>query len=459
MITRRSLVTSALLARAGAQPASDPLDLANAPNFCAHEHWGSIESIGRSTGGFRADFEAGALPSARTALADLVFEPYLRGWLASGGADLDSLARARGLAFRELARKSSTEALELARPLLAQHRFTGAYQATRRGILHLYGADIDRLDARAAATLEDEIGKRYERLFEWYRTAMARAGFSALIRPVHPEFYSPGQATPAAREEAAFTHTVMRIDPFLELWKTGSPRRRALAEIAGVMPADAATWRAFLLRFFEIAAQGGANGIKQLQAYTRSLEFLPRQDAEVKWSGELTPGEVTVFQDWVVHECSKLAHERGWPHQVHVGTHNLERSSPLPLARLAARYPRMKLVMIHCWPFLREAGWLAKQHPNIYIDTCWQPVLNPAFFREAIAMWWNYVPAHKITCSQDSTTVEMACGSSLFTREILSEVLRAGSRGMGASETELRALALGYLHNNAVEIYGMGERV
>jgi hypothetical protein len=83
----------------------------------------------------------------------------------------------------------------------------------------------------------------------------------------------------------------------------------------------------------------------------------------------------------------------------------------------------MKIVMIHCWPYLREAGWLAKFHSNVYIDTCWQPVLNPAFFREALATWWNYVPLHKITCGHDSTTVEMACGSALFTREILAESL------------------------------------
>ena len=29
------------------------------------------------------------------------------------------------------------------------------------------------------------------------------------------------------------------------------------------------------------------------------------------------------FQDWIMHECCKQAHDRGWPHQVHVGTHNL----------------------------------------------------------------------------------------------------------------------------------------
>ena len=131
------------------------------------------------------------------------------------------------------------------------------------------------------------------------------------------------------------------------------------------------------------------------------------------WRGELNAEKVRVFQDWVMHECCKQAHDRGWPHQIHVGTHNLSQSSPLPLADMAAQYPRMKIVQLHCWPFLKEAGWLAKYHANIFIDTCWQPVLSPAFFREAMVNWLNYVPASKIMCSHDSTSVEMAVGSSL----------------------------------------------
>ena len=87
--------------------------------------------------------------------------------------------------------------------------------------------------------------------------------------------------------------------------------------------------------------------------------------------------------------------------------------------------------MIHCWPFLEEAGTLARQNPNIYIDTCWQPILNPAFFRTAIEQWWNYVPSHKITCGHDATTVEMAVGSSLFTREILSDVIQEQKKRFG----------------------------
>jgi predicted TIM-barrel fold metal-dependent hydrolase len=83
----------------------------------------------------------------------------------------------------------------------------------------------------------------------------------------------------------------------------------------------------------------------------------------------------------------------------------------------------MNIVMIHCWPFLKEAGWLAKFVSNMYIDTCWLRVMNPFYLQEALAMWLNYVPAHRIMLAHDSTHVEMATVSSLFTREIMAESL------------------------------------
>jgi predicted TIM-barrel fold metal-dependent hydrolase len=251
----------------------------------------------------------------------------------------------------------------------------------------------------------------------------------------------------------------MRVDPLLELWQKNSPRRDSLAKITGIEPRDASSWRDFIGKLFDLAGHKKAAGIKQLQAYRRRLEYAPRQDSEVVWSGDLTPEQIVTFQDWVMHECCKQANDRGWVHQVHVGTNNLAQSSPLPLAPLAVRYPRMKIVMIHCWPFLNEAGFLAKFHPNIYIDTCWQLILNPSFFREAMTLWLNYVPTHKITCSHDATSLEMAAGSSLFTREILAEVLRERTEHLGVTDLDLKRAALDMLHNNAVGIYGIGKRV
>jgi predicted TIM-barrel fold metal-dependent hydrolase len=282
---------------------------------------------------------------------------------------------------------------------------------------------------------------------------MEVARFRGLVRPVHPEFYCQRQSQETAEAEADMMRTVMRIDPFLDLMTGPAERRKRMLELSNIEPVDAGSWRSFLDYWFEQAAGSGAVGIKQLQAYRRNLEFAPSRDDEIRWSNSSEP-ETRKRQDWIVQECCRQAHERGWVHQVHVGTHNLPHSSPLPLAPLARRYPAMKIVMIHCWPFLEEAGTLARQVANIYIDTCWQPILNPEFFRTAMSQWWNYVPTHKITCGHDATTVEMAAGSALFTREILADVLSVQTRHSGFNGADLRKAAQQVLYDNAAQLYG-----
>ncbi|MHB1357614.1 MAG: amidohydrolase family protein [Anaerolineae bacterium] len=431
----------------------EQLDFSTMPSYCAHEHWGSISAIGMSPEGFRGDVERGALPHRRVGLLDILLDPYFGGNLANGGVypQIASLIKTQNhlpLEATELAR-----AWRCIQPLLASNYLTGTYQSIRYGLIQLYGVDIVEADDAAIVELDTAIGDRYTDMFGWYHDAMTRVAFSDLIRPVHPEFYMRVDNREAADSEGAMTRTVMRIDPLLELWPTVSPRRANLAAAIGVDPGDAASWRQFIQSLFDLAANQGAVGIKQLQAYSRTLEFLPRQDSDVCFKGELNPNEVRVFQDWVVHECCIQASERGWPQQVHVGTHNIGQSSPMPLLELARRYPKMAIVQLHCWPFLNEAGWLTKQMPNVYIDTCWLPILNPAYFRQALQGWCNYVPTDKLMCSHDATSVEMAAGSAHFVRTILTEVLRAQQQSLHVGARTMYDVAGQLLHDNAARIY------
>jgi hypothetical protein len=236
---------------------------------------------------------------------DLLVDPYFRGWLRSGGTDLTKISPSA---------EPGWEAFKLLRQAIEDQRFSGAYQCIRRGILQLYGIDLDKLNRQTAGQLDSMIAERYQDPFRCcYKTAMQRAHFSELVRIVHPEFYVSDANPETAAEEKAFTHTLMRIDPFLDLTDSSSPRYKAMAAMAHVEPADAASWRTFLRNIFDRAAAQGALGIKQLQAYRRNLDYQPRVDSDVRWSAQLTPAETTIFQDWVMHECCRLADERGWP--------------------------------------------------------------------------------------------------------------------------------------------------
>jgi hypothetical protein len=436
------------------------INLEDIPNFCTHEHWGSIDSIGAAPdqGGFRADVMAGARPTRPTSVWDIILDPYLLSGMISGGSDPDAVAKASGHASQlEWWKSDPDAALKGFQSGFRTFQLTATFQCIRRGIQYLHDADIAGFDLNEWRKADELIQKRYQDIFTWYRTGMKQSGFSRLIRPVHPEFYVLKESAESKKDELSFTDTIMRIDPFLDLWKEDSPRRKALSGIASIEPADAGSWRIFIRNIFDLAAENHTTGIKQLQAYFRNLDYQPRSDSEIRFRGNLENNEIIAFQDWVMHECCRQANERKWIHQVHVGTNNIASSSPLPLEALSVRYPQMKIVMIHCWPFLREAGYLAKYRPNLFVDTCWLPVLNPLFLAEAFDTWINYIPFGKIMLGNDSTSIEMAAGSALFTREILTDKLLQQQKKLNLPSADLLAVAANLLHNNAVRLYGIGE--
>lgn len=429
--------------------------ISRVPIFCAHEHWGSINAVGMDKNGFRSDTVAGAEPQRDVCIWDIVLDPYFGGWVFEAGQDVHALAVKHGHdGLLDWWKQNPAQVLEMLGDALRAQHYTGAFQCIRQGIQVLHGPDITSHELAAWQQADDAIKTRYSAIFDWYQTAMKQLNVSTLIRPVHPEYFL--DAGPRAADERAIMHPIMRIDSLLDLWQEKCPRRDRLAAALGVEPRDAKSWRNFITSLFDLAAKNGNVGIKQLQAYTRNLDFAQRSDREVKFSGALDHEEQIVFQDWVMHECCKQAHDRGWPHQIHAGTHNLTQSSPLPLGVLAERYPKMKLVLLHCWPFLVESGFLAKHKPNVYLDACWQTILNPAYMEQAWFQWLGYLPATKMMCSQDSTSIEMAAGSMAVTRRLLTQALvKQGSAG-NIPETTVSVYASAILNNNAVAVYGVG---
>lgn len=434
------------------QDGSWELDFSGIHSYCSHEHWGSLASFGMEPEGFRADLVPGAEPLRRTGLLDVLLEPYLSGWIAAGGDDPGPLAARAGVASVHEAKGTALSRLwpDLW-PILQRHTTTGTFQAIREGIRILHGRDVTQ--AESVEAIDERIGLAYADLFSFYRRAMSVANLRSVIRPVHPAFYYRPQDTPAATSEATFMRTVLRIDPLLHMWQDASPQRDHLASLTGIEPDGPQSWRQFLALLFDHAAERGCLGIKQLQAYSRSLEFVPREDTQVRFRGNLSPAEVQAFQDWVVHECCRQAHERSWPHQIHVGTHNLPHSNPLPLSTLAARYRGMRLVLLHCWPYHAEAGWLAWQHPNVFLDACWLAVLNPTFLRTALDEWLGLVPAHKIMCGHDATSIEMAVGAAAVLRRTLGELLQDRVVSGALRKQEAYAVASAILHRNAEQVY------
>ena len=427
------------------------------PVFCSHEHWGSLFCIGTFPGGFKADRVPGAVSPRPVGLLDLLLDPYLGGSLVANGFNFFEFPGDAGAGGKinllEKAHQDPQEVWKLIQKPLDEFRMKGTYQTLRLGIHYACGHDISELDAAGFAELNRKIRQNYSRMFGWYREIMEKASLENLCRPVHPEYYLGDFSTPDAAAEKAFTYTLMRIDPLLEYWKPEHPARDLLVEGTGIDPVDARSWQDFLERMLDLAESRGCIGIKQLQAYSRDLDFQDHETGRMKFRGDLDKKEVRMFQDWLIHTFCKLAHEKSWPHQVHVGTHNHPHSNPLPLERIARSYPKQKMVMLHCWPYVEEAGFLAQSFPNVYIDTCWQAMLNPGFLKDSLRKWLGYIPTNKITMSNDATSVEMAVGASLLSRKTLRLLLPALETLLGIRKTDYREIARKLLRDNATHIY------
>lgn len=126
----------------------------------------------------------------------------------------------------------------------------------------------------------------------------------------------------------------------------------------------------------------GAVGWKTVAAYRTGLDLDPAKPTEDEltaavdaWFAASSPGAPTRLTDPViVRHLIWWALERGDVLQVHAGFGNtnlrLQTANPAVMQPLvaAAQGTGGRVVFLHCYPYLREAGFLAQIYPHVYLD-------------------------------------------------------------------------------------------
>ena len=169
-------------------------EIENMPNFCSHEHWGSLFSMGDAPEGFRADVMAGAIPSHKTTMADVILDPYMTWNLENTGINPRKFQYQKGTHnIFEIMRDSPPKGMKLLEQALKQQQLTGTYLCTRKGFYAAYGYDIQKGHVSDLEKINNLVAHNYQNLFPWYRELMAKVFLSELIRPVHPEFYASAE--------------------------------------------------------------------------------------------------------------------------------------------------------------------------------------------------------------------------------------------------------------------------
>ncbi len=228
---------------------------------------------------------------------------------------------------------------------------------------------------------------------------------------------------------------------------------------------------AFARELVERQTNNGA-GFKSIAAYRTGLEIHPVDAATASSAFDIYRREIEAaggervrlankpLIDALIWETLEVAAELRLPLQFHVALGDddvyLPTSNPVLLRAIfrETRFQPVPIVMLHCYPFVREAAYLSSIYPNAYIDLGLTVPLAgsncAALIDEAIGV----APAHKILASSDGHAVpEFQWFAARLWRTSLVEVLGriVGQDLMTIGEAIETAAMI--LHANSEQLY------
>ena len=135
------------------------------------------------------------------------------------------------------------------------------------------------------------------------------------------------------------------------------------------------------------------------------------------------------------------------PVQVHCGFGDsdlhLWRADPTYLKPIVERFRETTFVLLHCYPFVREAGWMAHVYGNVYFDLS-LTIPHVSRPRAALEQALELAPVSKLLYASDAArTPELYLLAATWWRDVLAEVLD--------DERDARLI----LRENALRVYGL----
>ena len=141
------------------------------------------------------------------------------------------------------------------------------------------------------------------------------------------------------------------------------------------------------------------------------------------------------------------------PVQVHAGFGDsdihMPRADPGYLKPVFERFRDTPFVLLHCYPFVREAGWLAHVYGHVHFDLS-LTIPHVSRGAEMVRQALELAPVSKLVYASDAVCPELYFLAARWWREALAEVL-AEALPPGEAEEAGRAI----LRENALHLYGL----
>jgi uncharacterized protein len=255
----------------------------------------------------------------------------------------------------------------------------------------------------------------------------------------------------------------------------GLPCKRVLrleTELAALVP-EHDTWVGLMMAFEQMLRETAPSlvGLKSIIAYRTGLEImrhdsnsLERAYSSLKYATE--PGVAPrvndkALLDEMLWTGLRVAAETGLPIQFHTGYGDpdldLRLANPLHLRPIfeAPELTGLRVVMLHCYPFVREAGYLSSVYPGAFMDLGLTiPYMSSHAMLTSAREALHLAPISKILFSTDaSRTPELFWLAAKHGRRIIGRALEltVGDNDLTSSEAEWAANRI--LHDNALELY------
>jgi predicted TIM-barrel fold metal-dependent hydrolase len=155
----------------------------------------------------------------------------------------------------------------------------------------------------------------------------------------------------------------------------------------------------------------------------------------------------------------------GLPVQIHTGFGDrdlrLAASDPALLQEfLAATEPRgVPVVLLHCYPYHRQAGWLAQVFPHVYVDVGLTVAQVGTRADAVLAEFFELAPFGKVLFSTDGYALPelFLVGAAQF-RHSLARLLTTWVTEGAMSTADARRMATMVAADNACRLYGLQQR-
>lgn len=218
------------------------------------------------------------------------------------------------------------------------------------------------------------------------------------------------------------------------------------------------------------AVDGGTVGIKTIAAYRAGLQLrapdwmLAEQEFKALKARVADGHPVRLEGEPLCHlllnEAAQLGGELGVPLQVHCGfgdsDENLALANPLGLRRLFVepQFDGLKVVLLHCYPFHREAAYLASVFPGVYMDLSLAIPLAAHDGARALEEALGLCPTSKLLYATDATRFpEVYLVAAALHREALASALARLVDTGWLTQTEAVEAGRQVLSGNARRIY------